>query len=374
MSDRFFVATRKGVFTVERRKKGRARPRWGIARAHFLGDNASMVLPDRRDGWVYVALGHGHFGVKLHRSKDGGPTWEPCATPAYPPKPDDVDDREPNSGKPIPWNTELVWALEAGHASEAGSLWCGTIPGGLFRSRDRGESWHLVEPLWNHAKRREWFGGGAELPGIHSICLDPRDAKRVTVGVSCGGVWQTPDAGRTWECRAQGMRAAYMPPDRQYDPHIQDVHHVVQCPAEPDVLWAQHHNGVFRSTDGATSWLEITTVKPAAFGFAVAVHPEDPDTAWFVPGASDEHRIPVKGRVVVARTRNGGKSFQVITKGLPQEHAYDLTYRHGLDVDETGERLAFGTTTGSVWVSENGGDSWDAVSEHLPPVYCVRFA
>ena len=36
---------------------------------------------------------------------------------------------------------------------------------------------------------------------------------------------------------------------------------------------------------------------------AVAVHPADPDTAWFVPGISDEHRIPPRGKVVVSRTR-----------------------------------------------------------------------
>ncbi len=345
-----------------------------MRRVAFLGDNASIVLSDRRDGNVYVALGHGHFGVKLHRSLDGGRTWQLCATPAYPPKPEGLEDNEPNSGKPIPWSTELVWALEAGKASEPGTLWCGTLPGGVFRSGDRGASWRLIESLWRHPKRREWFGGGAELPGSHSICVNPRDARRVTVGVSCGGVWVTTGGGASWACRAKGMRAAYMPPERQYDPHIQDPHHLVQCPASPDVLWVQHHNGVFRSIDGADSWEEIKTVRPAAFGFAVAVHPADPDTAWLVPGVSDEHRIPVKGRVVVARTRNGGKSFQVLTRGLPQAHAYDLTYRHALDVDGTGERLAFGTTTGSLWISEDQGDRWEAVSEHLPPVYCVRFA
>jgi photosystem II stability/assembly factor-like uncharacterized protein len=371
MSDRIFVATRKGVFTLAR-ARGRARPRWRIARAQFLGDNASMVLPDRRDGWVYVALGHGHFGVKMHRSADGGRTWEPCATPAYPPKPEGLDEREPNSQQPIPWNTELVWALAPGHAAEPGLLWCGTLPGGLFRSRDRAGSWELIESLWRHPKRPGWFGGGAELPGVHSVCVDPRDAQRVTVGVSCGGVWHTPDGGRTWQQRAKGMRAAFMPPDRAYDPDVQDPHCVVQCPAAPDVFWAQHHNGIFRSTDGCASWTEISG-RPSSFGFAVAVHPQDADTAWFVPGISDEHRIPPKGKVVVSRTRNGGKSFQVLARGLPQEHAYDLTFRHALDVDETGDRLAFGTTTGSLFVSENGGDSWEAVNEHLPPVYCVRW-
>jgi photosystem II stability/assembly factor-like uncharacterized protein len=135
----------------------------------------------------------------------------------------------------------------------------------------------------------------------------------------------------------------------------------------------QHHNGIFRSTDAAASWAEITDVKPSVFGFAVAVHPEDGDTAWFVPAVKDEKRYPMDGRVVVNRTRDGGKTFETLTKGLPQEHAYDLVFRHALDIDETGERLAFGSTTGSLWISEDEGDSWAAVSANLPPVYAVRF-
>src|SRR2546430_1018782 len=159
MSDRLHVATRKGVFTIERRK-GRPRARWAIARAHFLADNASIVLPDRREGALYVALGHGHFGVKLHRSRDGGRNWEPCATPAYPPKPEGIDDREPNSGKPIPWSTELVWALEAGHDTEPGTPWGGTVSGGLFRSRDRGAAGRVVGAPGGHPQRRGGVRGG----------------------------------------------------------------------------------------------------------------------------------------------------------------------------------------------------------------------
>jgi photosystem II stability/assembly factor-like uncharacterized protein len=82
---------------------------------------------------------------------------------------------------------------------------------------------------------------------------------------------------------------------------------------------------------------------------------------------------PVGGRVVVIRTRDGGKTFEQLSEGLPQEHAYDLVFRHALDVDETGERLAFGSTTGSLWISEDGGDSWRCVTNHLPPIHAVRW-
>ena len=132
------------------------------------------------------------------------------------------------------------------------------------------------------------------------------------------------------------MRANFMPPDKQFEENVQDPHMVAQCRSNPDVLWVQHHNGIFKSTDGAASWTELTGITPSSFGFAVAVHPNDPDTAWFVPGTSDEKRCPIDGKVVVNRTRDGGKTFETITRGLPQEHAYDLVFRHALDVDDHG--------------------------------------
>ncbi|MFQ5495127.1 MAG: exo-alpha-sialidase, partial [Phycisphaerae bacterium] len=97
MSDRVFVATRKGLFRLDRDGDGGASP-WRITRASFLGDNLSIVLPDARDGCVYAAADHGHFGVKLHRSRDGGETWEACAVPVYPEPPAGEPDRCPMSG------------------------------------------------------------------------------------------------------------------------------------------------------------------------------------------------------------------------------------------------------------------------------------
>jgi photosystem II stability/assembly factor-like uncharacterized protein len=139
-------------------------------------------------------------------------------------------------------------------------------------------------------------------------------------------------------------------------------------------MWVQHHNAIFRSDDAGMNWTECVDVAPSTFGFAVAAHPSDPDTAWFVPGIKDEKRIPVDGRLVVTRTRDGGKTFEQLAEGLPREHAYHLVYRHSLDVDATGDRLAMGSTTGSLFVSENQGDRWQRVSAELPPIHAVRFA
>ena len=368
MSTRCHVATRKGLFTLERAASG-----WSIRGVSFLGDNCTIVMHDPRNGNLIAALNHGHFGVKMHRSRDGAATWEEVATPTYPEKPEGYVPKKPLEGQAADWSLKLVWSLAPGGSDQPGLLWCGTLPGGLFKSDNNGESWELNRPLWDDPRREEWFGGGADHPGIHSVCVDPRDSRHVIVGVSCGGVWSTRDAGSNWQICGHGMRAEFMPPERQFEPNVQDPHLVAQCRANPDVLWVQHHNGIFKSTDASDSWNEISGVRPSVFGFAVASHPHDPDTAWFVPAVKDEQRYACEGRVVVNRTRDGGRTFETITRGLPQEYAYDLVYRHALDVDETGDQLAFGSTTGSLWMSEDSGSSWRTVSSNLPPIYAVRF-
>jgi photosystem II stability/assembly factor-like uncharacterized protein len=147
----------------------------------------------------------------------------------------------------------------------------------------------------------------------------------------------------------------------------------VRCPTAPKVLWTQHHNGIWRSTDEAASWQEITSAPLSNFGFAVAVHPSDPQTAWLVPGVADQRRVPVDAALAVNRTRDGGKTFETLRSGLPQNGCYDLVYRHGLAVSPDGRHLLMGSTTGGLWASSDGGDSWATVSNLMPPIYAVRF-
>ena len=93
-----------------------------------------------------------------------------------------------------------------------------------------------------------------------------------------------------------------------------------------------------------------------------------------MPAESDVKRIPAAGRFVVLRTHDGGASFDVLDEGLPKAPAYDLVYRHALDIDASGRRLAMGSTTGSLWISDNGGDTWALINAHLPPIAALRFA
>ncbi|KAA3615143.1 MAG: exo-alpha-sialidase [Planctomycetota bacterium] len=364
MSSQILVATRKGLLTVHAGANGN----WQAKKMHFLGQPVSFVLA-HPDGPWYAALDLGHFGAKLHRSEDQGENWEELPAPAFPEQDPATSEAEKEAKEEAP-SVEKIWCLTPGPGEE---LWAGCIPAGLFHSNDGGRSWTWKRSLWDVPERQEWFGGGYDHAGIHSILVDPRNSAHLLVAISVGGVWQSLDSGTSFQLIGQGMRAAYVPPERSQDPAIQDPHCVVRSPQDPDRLWMQHHNGIFHSRDNGQHWTESEDVRPSNFGFAVAVDPNNSERAWFVPAMLDECRIPVDGRLVVNRTSDGGTSFETLNGGLPDQFAYDLVYRHALDISQDGRFLAFGSTTGGLWLSDDGGEHWTTVHQNLPPIYALRF-
>jgi photosystem II stability/assembly factor-like uncharacterized protein len=300
-----------------------------------------------------------------------GKSWEEVEAPKYP-KNARIKPWMLGGKKTKPATLDYIWVIAQGGEDQPGRIYLGTEPGGLFSSDDAGKTFRLVKGLWNHPSRFDkWFGGGRDNAGIHSIFVDPRDSGRVLVGVSCAGVFETTDGGKSWTPKNKGMEADFLP-----DPKAevgQDPHCVAACGADPDTLWQQNHCGIYRSTDGSQSWRKVSKKGDTAhFGFAVAADEKSPETAWVVPAISDTHRIAVGGALCVCRTTDGGKTWRAFRKGLPQKSCYDVVFRHALD--HANSTVAFGTTTGNLYVSENRGQSWETIGTNFPPVYSVRFA
>lgn len=365
MASRMIVGTRKGLLTMARGKRG-----WGVAEYALAAAPVPYAFRDARTGVLWASLDHGHWGAKLQRSRDEGKTWEEVEAPKYPKsariKPWTM------GGKKIPATLTYIWVIAPGGDDRPERLYLGTEPGGLFRSDDGGDTFQLDRSLWNHPSRLEkWFGGGRDNAGIHSILVDPRDSRRVLVGISCAGVFETRDDGKTWNPRNKGLHADFLP-----DPKAevgQDPHFIDASPGHPDRLWMQNHCGIYVSRDGAKTWKRVSKAgETAHFGFAIAADRMDPDTAWVVPAISDTHRTAIGGSLCVCRTTDGGRSWKAFRSGLPQKHAYDVTFRHALDASDG--TVAFGTTTGNLYVSENRGQSWISLGSNFPPVYSVRFA
>lgn len=191
------------------------------------------------------------------------------------------------------------------------------------------------------------------------------------IAVSCAGVAETRDGGTTWRSANKGIVNDYLPDAEVEWGH--DPHFVTLCPAAPQHIWQQNHSGVFYSDDGAQRWRKVSKNEVAVhFGFPIAAHDTDGKTAWVVPLKSDNARVSVDGGMFVGRTTDGGESWQTFRHGLPQEHCYDVVFRHALD--QRGGHLCMGTTTGNVYASSDGGESWHCVGHNFPPVHSVRFA
>ncbi|MCC7072511.1 MAG: hypothetical protein IT383_14375 [Deltaproteobacteria bacterium] len=393
MSDQIILGTKKGTLLLDR--KGAA---WEPRPIAHPGVSISYAARDPRDGTLWAAMDHAHWGPKLSRSRDDGRTWEDLHQLAYPKGarfiaqtlPSPGEDPGAGSGTIEYQDATLmkVWVIAFGNADQPGTLYAGTLPGGLFASRDGGSTWELNRPLWNHPSRggdlfageatskNQWGGTPAAMaygefvPGIHSVVVDPRDSKHLLIAVSCAGVVETRDGGLSWSGANKGMLNDYLPnPEAEWG---HDPHFITASAGDPDRIWQQNHTGVFVSDDGAKSWQRVSKPERGVhFGFPIATDAKNGKVAWVVPAKSDQERMGIEGGLFVARTDDGGRSWTSFREGLPQANAYDIVYRHALDA--TNGRLCFGSTTGNLYVSDDHGESWRSVGHNFPPIHSVRF-
>ncbi len=259
-------------------------------------------------------------------------------------------------------------------ADRPNCIWLGTEPGGLFYSEDNGKSFHLNESLWNDPSRSDdskWFGTGKDFPFIHSILIDPRNSDHVYLGISCAGVFETMDGGKSWSPKNNGLVASYLPkatPEIGHDPH-----QMLLCHSNPEVIWQQNHCGIFRTTDGGQNWKNISGAKGwPSYGFALTIDHSNPEIAWVIPAESDEARLPVDLKLQVCKTTDGGKNWTSTSNGLPHENAFDLVLRHAFVKHQ--HLMAFGTTNGNLYHSFNDGESWSVASQNLAPINSMAIA
>lgn len=351
------IGTMKGAFVA---RADAARRQWEIGGPYFPGSAVYAMAYDGRNGRRRIWAGPQsmHWGATLRASDDFGRTWT---------NPESSNVKFPEGAGAA---LENIWQIVHGPGED--ELYCGVQPAALFTSNDAGETWRLQEALWNHPQRPKWQPGGGGLC-LHTILVDPADARRVRIAVSTAGMYVTEDGGATWRPSNQGVRAQFLPD--KYPEFGQCVHKVAQSRTRPERMYLQNHWGLYRTDDRGETWTDIANGVPSDFGFAIGVHPEDPDCAWIVPLESDEFRCTPEGKLRVYRTRDGGNSWSPMANGLPQEGAYETVLRDAMAVDVLGPAgVYFGTRSGKLFASNDEGESWMTLADGLPPVVSVNAA
>ena len=367
MSATLWIGTRKGAFAL---RPDARRQKWRVLGPQFLGHIIHHIVQDPRDpGTLLMAAKTGHLGPTVFRSVDRGRSWrEASLPPAF---------RKVVDGEVSKRAVERVFWLTPGHASESGTWYAGTAPAGLFRSDDGGDHWESVAGFNDNPMRPQWAPGFATPDGefLHSILVDPRDADHLYLAISVGGVFESTDRGANWSPLNEGCAADFLPDPGA--PFGHDPHCLVLHPLHPDRLYQQNHCGIYRLDRPGRRWQRIGDAMPRRIrdiGFPIVLHPKDPDTAYVFPmdGQDVWPRTSIDGKPAAYVTRNGGKSWQRLERGLPRSQAWFTVLRQAMCMDaEPRPGLYFGTTGGDVWGSTNQGGSWRCIASHLPEIYSV---
>ena len=350
---RIAIGTRKRLWTAVLDEG-----RWQVSQPlQDMAEFASVAWIPRPEGPPRMLAGarSWFWGPTVIASDDLGRTWSEreAAAIAFP----------PDAGAAV----ERVWTLEPDPA-DANVVWAGAEPHSLWRSTDVGDSFALVQDLWDHPHRPDWMAGAGG-PALHNV--HRRADGSTLVAMTGAGVYRSADGMTDWHPANRGISAAFMPdPDPEYG---QCVHRLAVDAANPSRLYVQNHGGVFRSDDSGDSWIDISAGLPESeFGFVVLAHPSRGDVLWVIPIRA-ETMLPAEGELRVWRSDDAGESWTPLSAGLPDDF-YAAVLRDAAHVVPYGAdaALAFGTRNGHVYVSLDGGSTFEEVARDLPDVLSLR--
>lgn len=347
------VGTVKGVFLYHSDEQRRE---WTLTGPHLGGWEIFSLCGDNRNDRILAGTGHFSHGPTIRTSKDLGVTWEPVErNPAYP------------EGSVA--GLKHIWQIVPGHPSQPGTWYAGVDDAGLFVSRDDGRTWSELTGLTSHPTRPRWVPGFGGLC-LHSVLVDPTDARRLWVGISAVGVFRSDDGGEAWKLCNDGLHN--VAPEFITDPEMgRCVHKLALDPQRPGVLYLQFHGGVFKSENAGDSWTRISAGLPHDFGFPMAVSQRS--DVFVVPLLSDENRVVPDGALKVWRSRDQGRTWRALTNGLPQKDHFVGVLRDAMTADPFSPAGVYlGTTGGELFYSKDEGDNWEKLPALFPRITTLK--
>jgi photosystem II stability/assembly factor-like uncharacterized protein len=220
---RLFVATASGISVLERDAPGQA---WHLAETTLAGVHV-MTLAIVAGGAGLLA---GTHGDGIFFSAADGKRWE-----------------SRNEGM----SSKDVYSLAAIEQDGGVTLYAGTQPASLFRSRDLGRNWVELPALRQVPSAKNWtFPAPPHLAHTKMMVFDPRDPNTFYVAIEQGALLLTRDGGASWR-----ELNSYSRPD---DKFLCDVHQVLLLPSMPETLFMSTGVGLYKSLDAGEIWERLT--------------------------------------------------------------------------------------------------------------------
>jgi photosystem II stability/assembly factor-like uncharacterized protein len=292
------------------------------------------LVDHQRPGRLYA----GTAKRGMYRSEDGGQNW--C---------------EINEGIVY----KKIFSL-AQHP-QTGTLYVGTEPSSVFRSTDGGDTWEAAEQLWSLPTTIDWtFPHPPHISHVRDIQFSPADPAVVFGAVEEGWLIRSKDGGETWENLKDGVNS--------------DGHAVAIMPDNPAVVWATTGYGLFRSVDGGDHFTEWTTGPDRQYLTEMVVHPARPKILFTAAAAviPPEWSRPAGADSAFYRSEDQGASWHRLSDGLPEHLTAGARCTVGDPAEP--ETVFFGLSDGSVWMTEDDGESCRQIVGGLPQIRSIRVA
>jgi photosystem II stability/assembly factor-like uncharacterized protein len=231
-----------------------------------------------------------------------------------------------------PMNKMDVWRI-AFDPTNPDTMFAGTRPAALFRSRDGGRNWQqlrvdMVEECPN-----------VGVPRVTALTVDPSDNRIIWAGVEVDGVRRSLDGGETWARIAGGLN----------DPDIHDV--AVRPAGAAKAVLTSTPREIFASTDKGESWQGLGVGKYFSLPYcrSLALKADDPNTVFVATG---DGAAGTTG--AIQRSKDGGRSWEQLP--LPDAPNSPI-WAFATHMADPGIIVAC-SHYGELYASQNAGDSW----------------
>jgi photosystem II stability/assembly factor-like uncharacterized protein len=316
-----------GVVSLKRKDS----KHWEVGGTSLKDCHISALAVEPSKGLILA----GAHNASLHASLDSGKTWEP--------RNNGIVEKE-------------IYSINFVRSEEGTKLYAGTEPAHLYESDDLGETWRDLPALRSVPSVPQWtFPAPPHAAHVKHIAFDPTNPKKIYASIEVGGLLKTEDGGTSWH---------------ELSGFYEDVHRIVVRPSSPKCLYMTGGDGIYHSRDEGETWDHLTTrTMRIAYPDALVFHPRREDLMFMAGAVSSPGtwRQTHTADSRIARTRDGGQSWEILHEGLP-EHIRGNMEALALEAWDGSMSLFGATTDGDVFLSEDEGDHWTKIAGGLPPI------